>query len=414
MKIKYSKETIFLYFVLFCSCFNDILRIPGTGITFFRVLLPFSLIYCLISNSKGTIKIIVFYVIFEMISLLQSFVFTQTNDLNIQLSVNRFILYSFYYLSIFSIFIIINTLYHLENMYFIPNFLGFYTYLFFLILIIFSIYGIFGFVSVSNLGIFENVNNYATKIAAFFPFLFVGAVQRHNRTNFILVCITLYMMFANDCKISLIGITIEIIIFTILAKNNIELRYGKLFTLVGIYIMVFFGFFLLNYDIILNSYNLTDMLLNLFKGVVHRNPNVNLGTSGNFRLSIMLKGFEWIEKTHLFGIGIGNAGILMRRTISVDGGLLYQKAISLHAFLLEFLLECGFIAILVYIVLIKEIIGCLKGKINGMQMVFLMTFISMWVWGFQPSEMITEYFVIGFLCGLFLINRKMKRLSLTY
>lgn len=414
MKIKYSKKTIFLYFVLFCSCFNDILRIPGTGITLFRVLLPFSLIYCLISNGKRTIKIILFYLIFEMISLLQSLVFAKTNDLNIQFSLNRFILYSFYYLSVFNILIIVNTLYHLENMYFISNFLRFYTYLFFVILIIFSIYGVFGFVTVSNLRIFENVNNYATKIAAFFPFLFVGVVQRHNKENFILVCITLYMMFANDCKISLIGITVEIIMFIILAKNNIELRYGKLLTFVGIYIMAVFGYFLLNYDIVLNSYNLTDMISNLFRGIIHRTLNVNLGTSGNFRLSIMFKGFEWIKKTHLFGIGIGNAGILMRRTIPVDGGLVYQNAISLHAFLLEFLLECGFIAVLVYIMLIKEIIGCLKRKINGMQMVFLMTFISMWIWGFQPSEMITEYFVIGFLCGLFLINRKMKRLSLTH
>ena len=77
--IRYRRHITFLYIFLFAGAFNDLLRLGGSQINLFRILLPFALLDTILLSTKARKAYLVGLVV-AGISLVQSLIFTALNS----------------------------------------------------------------------------------------------------------------------------------------------------------------------------------------------------------------------------------------------------------------------------------------------------------------------------------------------
>ena len=89
-KIKLDIIDVFSYFILFSSIFNDILRIPNTKMSLFRMF-SFGGIVLGIRYYKKLIKVLSVYAAIAVITFLQSLYFIKISDFGLKINYVRYV-----------------------------------------------------------------------------------------------------------------------------------------------------------------------------------------------------------------------------------------------------------------------------------------------------------------------------------
>lgn len=399
-------KTPFLYLMLFAACFNDILRIGESALTLFRILVFIGFLFC-ISYMGKTYKYIIAFVALSGISFLQSFFFAATNDLGIGISTGRFIQYEYYYLCITIVICAVHALWYVEKDLFFSSFKRFLFLIGYLYLIIFVLIGL-NF-NIGGVLFINNVNDYGAMLAAIFPFFCVDLVRKHDWKCGLTAMLIIAFLWLNDCKMGLFAVMFEILILCYLYPRY---RLKNLRILLDVFTIIFISillYIIVKKNISINGYSIEYAVMDPIRRMLSGELYAQSDSSVTYRANVMIAGAVWLVKTGFVGIGMGNAGVLMRQVLEDYG--LYEKwmsssAVSLHNALIEFLLEFGYIAIIVIFLFLRNVIRLLKEKkITDSQMIYIAVVVGSLLWIQGPSGILTNYFIYMLFAYLVFQNR---------
>lgn len=212
MQISQKKIVIFfIKFILLLAVFNDIIRVPNTVISGYRLFLPAILFMSLI-NIQLTWKYfwlgsgLIFLLFIQNIIFCEVFKYEDTIDFVWQLR------YLFYYFCIIAIFVLIHLLRKKDNVVFEKLFhkgiplIG-----------VFCLLAYFGAITPSFERInFTNWNDYGACLAAVFPWFFIECFFGRRR-NVIFCAAIIMTLWKGDSKSALAGIIIQIGIISSIA-----------------------------------------------------------------------------------------------------------------------------------------------------------------------------------------------------
>lgn len=401
-KIKINRNTAFLYFILFLSAYNDILRFPGTSFSLFRFFQPVTLLFCLLVSKKCK-KVFIIYAIIVIINFLQSNIFTLTNGIGFKFDFKNFLTFSYYYLCITTVICVTITIYEKNEVDFEENFMRFIRNIGRIHLIILFLHG---FLRANSNVILGNINNYGAAVVCICPIYIIRAYQKRKIIDIITCVLCLIALYFGDCKLSIAGMVFEIILVVLLSlrnkQNESKANLKPLYFVLGFIIILIVYYVLLNNDMGVSIvYGLTSAINN-----IRERNYISESTSIAYRTNVVILGLEWLWKTKLLGIGMGNFGRLVRMKIPYY----FEKwtntnYISPHNAILEMLIEFGPISIVLYYRIIIRIIKTLKSERTDRNILFLVVFISIWLWILNPSEILTLYVIWFVLAYLLIINK---------
>lgn len=402
--LKNKKTTTFLYLFLFAGAFNDILRLGSTDITLFRIMLPFAILLTL-SKSKKVRKLYLLTLGIAIVSFMQSLLFCDLNHVGIQFSINRYMLYLFYYICIVTVIGSVILIFEKNILNFEYKFQKYIVIIGIGYLFIFM-YIYLGDYNYSNMNIvINNYNDYGAMITAVLPIFYYKSKNKNKLLFMIYIAMAVTFLILNDCKLALLGVITQVfmIIYFELGKN---IRYRKLLLIPVILVVLVFLFFANSMDISLHGYTWKGTVVEPIKSVIHGEMYAQSNTSISFRVNIFIVSIQWILKTKILGIGIGNSGLLMKKELEYHGlydSWMNSSSVALHNVFMEILLEFGVIAIFGIIYILKKVILILrKSKLDQMEICFVTVILSSIFWGMAPSRITTDYQIIAIISFLFL------------
>jgi len=206
---------------------------------------------------------------------------------------------------------------------------------------------------------FTNENELGAALAAAFViYLYILFFTKRKLTagrlfNTISIPIILYL---NDAKLSMMGIIVALFLYLLYYFRNIGV-FKRLHdnAFVKIVILIFVGLiitlFIWNPKIRTRDYTMSirDMFFNWIIAIFQGQASGGLGTYQE-RSSAIVYGFREYFKTYGFGIGIGNSVYMLSWPQYI---LRYAK--SMHNIILQCLVELGYFAAVVYVIIIKKI-----------------------------------------------------------
>lgn len=230
---------------------------------------------------------------------------------------------------------------------------------------------------------FGGVNELGGAMACVF-ILYIFAIIFYRRWIYIPLCgCILFFVYINDAKLSLLGIIVAVLIFSIYKiylirkSNGINDRNFFLFFIVLI-ITSIIVVYLVNPTFQFRDYHISirnlifDALYSIVKGELH--GEYLAAGSIHDRTSAIIYGLREWRKTCLFGIGFGNSIFMLQQPEYV---LPYAK--SMHNIITQFLVEMGYFAIFVYAKIIVNVNRCFikvnQSKVNLLKGVFAIAFI---------------------------------------
>lgn len=407
---KYTMICI-IYVILTCAVFSDILRIPGTSLTFFRLLLPISLFIITIymKYAKILIKVVTLFV---SMTIIQYILFYRVVEPTIRFEISEFISFVSLYIFIFIVLILVRLLIDLEGECSREKILDFLIYVAFLSMIVTILDTLdMKYFDEAFFGCIEadNQNNYGCTLAAIFPFFLVELQDKKKFRDYIGIVLTVLILFINDSKAALFGVIISGVVFLCVArpantmKKMFVYRYIILIcALSGIVMLI-----IINPKI--NGYSLQDTIYQPIIRVLSNRPYPDSASSISFRTNSTAFAFNKLVSTCFFGIGAGNTGVLLRKYFPTDTlakGLETSTRISLHNSWLEIMLDIGIMAVVFFVIILLYGIRLyfIKKELTSLEKLRTMFIFSFPVWIISTSGFYTLYYVIIVIGYLFFLN----------
>ena len=401
--IRINRKTAFLYFALFFAIYNDIIRIPYSDFTAFRLVQPIALLYAFAVGKKSKF-IIAAYAGIMAINFSQYYFFTSTNALGITSDYSEYLSYIYFYFCITTVFCIVTTLYEIDPQNAEKNFISFIRKIG---IIEIALVLAHGFIRAHGILLVGNINNHGATVAAIVPFFSINAVRKRKVSDIIVIIFAVLALYVGDCKLCLIGVFIQIAVMMLLlardvkdgSRNSLKIGYLPiliLFVLFGVYIFT--------------STELGALIFKQLSVATFQFGNkeyLSTTSSLGYRINVIILGFEWLVRSWFLGIGMGNFGKIIRFDIPYLAPKWIEKGyVSPHNTPLELLIEFGPIAIAAYIYIFKRLISALKKKRTDINVIFIAEFISIWVWILNPSRITTVYSIWAIIAFLFISNRE--------
>ncbi|RLA83866.1 MAG: hypothetical protein DRG78_03120 [Epsilonproteobacteria bacterium] len=396
---------LFLFFILSFSFMHAVLRLSSTSpISLYRIFIPIILLIFMFQYKKSLIPFMILSFL-----LLYNFLLTYFYCG----CYKHYIQFSFHYISIFTIFLIVY--YLLEKIKFSKIYNFMYSFLIFMLIIaIFEI--IFNF-RLPNVALYYDgsvsafnwtQNEFTTAQLGFIPFLLV--LEKRLYIKIPLITFILYLsFFINDSKIGFIGIFIAIIIY-ILKSFFIKNKYIKLIVL-GILILLIPILIIIPYnEIIIHFRNDEISLFNLFIDPIIRiftfTPYLSTGGSIFDRVDGAIYAIINLIDSNMFGIGIGNTYTMLQTDT-------YKLATaeSIHNLPLQLIVENGIFMLFVMIYLIYYFLKLLwKQTVNEYEMIQLIAIPSFLIGSLSSSGGIfSNYYFIVCTILIILLNNKVNQ-----
>ncbi|MGL5052365.1 MAG: O-antigen ligase family protein [Cetobacterium sp.] len=409
-KIKYysteksSKIKIYMYMTLSLSYLNTVLRLTeGSSLTLFRLFLPFTLVAILCKNPKSLFKNIFYLIIFCTLSLFLSERYFFIKKAAFIQRINSLTFLSFY-IMIGIVYLVIQTLKKIEGMEFKEKFYSF-LYKFNCFTIMFTIlqwlfkFNIPNTTSYRNTGLtafYWTENEVSVVLASFFPFLLMEFIDNKKRKkNLILIILSLMIIYYNDSKIVLIGTIFQITLYFLFSIN----LFKKIFFIINcIFLLLVLISNNLKIQFSNSSLSIYEMLAEPIYRIVNLKPYGDTYGSITNRTDVLIYGIKEIFKNFFIGIGPGNS-IYFIENLGIFGSLK-----SPHNFLLQIILEYGFISLILIMLVVCKIVKILiKKNKSPIEKVFLVFSISFPVFSLGSSAgFYSLYFVFSVIFYLIL------------
>lgn len=406
-----------IYVILTFAVLSDILRIPGTSLTFFRLSMPiaFSIILMFPAWAK---KFMVLAVSFLAVNLVFSSFFYQIYRGDLVFDLSHFLRYSFLYFSVFLIMVLICIIKDISGERFEITFMNWIWGMGVILIVALLLYNIvpdfFG-----NLPL-DNPNNYGCYIAAVFPFYLVGAFQKKNFLYFILPGICLILMYINDSKVSFFGVLIQIGVLFCISKTTTKRMFciKRLILPVAVVLAAVVLIFFVNPAI--HGYSLQGIILEPLQRILTNNPYPTYAASVSFRSNTTIFGINTLWDLKGMGVGAGNFGVLLKQEFP-DLNPAYTNAlnsttISLHNSWLEFMEDFGIIAIVLlgYPLIYSIKLYFCKQTLEFMEKIALIFIFSFPIWTLGPSGVYTQYYLFAIIVYLVICRKDYRPLSQKY
>lgn len=414
MKIIVRKQTALLYATLFAAVFNDVLRISGTDISLFRILMIVTWIQCFAKRSNKLGKCLLVFFVFVVINGIQTLYFTSLDGFQNSVTIQRFLSYVYFAFCIFSVIFFTFEIFRYRKKYFIKEFCRFVVVCSYIILGLFIYIAISKHILGRNVSLFvSNVNNYGMYLNLVIPLFLDRFFSGQKKSSIITLSLMVIGMVVNDCKINLIAAVIMLVVFLILKRKDASQTISR--TVIGFIIffsVVIFVAYFTSGNLILNGHGFEELIGTPIKRIITGSLYSTSLTSIRYRVNVIIVGIPWLLKTHLIGIGFGNANILMRSALG--GYIMKEKlydyqSISLHNAPLELLLDFGIISLVCYIIGIAYTIKIVKKKqLTAFQIVFCSTVLSLPVWILSPAGITTTYFLFITMVFMYLSSREIE------
>ena len=391
-----NKRTIFLYFFLFTGVFNDVLRIPSTEVTLFRALLPFAVIisiYC----SKKVKLLYVFFVILSLVSYVQSYVFCLINDEGIAFYPVHLVKFLFFYACLTVVIGSVIVIFEQSPLMFRESFLGF------VVLNSLILLGLFIIRYHAKLGedtILNNPNDYGAMLTMVLPFFYYCFSKYHKIIRILFISTVVVYAVLNDCRAAIFAMVIQVFVI-IWVKSLRTVRGSGWIAIAGlcaILIAFVVSSLLSSSGFELNGQNWDDIIVEPIRRVLSGRASDNGSELNLFRTNATIACIGLVWKTKLLGIGAGNLGFLLRRVLEdfpANEQWIYQyDYVSPHNAFFEFLLEWGYVAVIGFGLIIREIVLAIrKDNKTDIDKCFIVISISSLLWMIGPSGILVDYFI---------------------
>lgn len=400
---KINLEKCVLYFVLITAFFSDWMRYKNSDITVFRIVIIAALLICMGKKTRIFIKTLLFFMLFLIYNLLQSFIFTNCNTYGISFSVFHFVEYAYFYFCIFAIICFTYTIYELDR----KNFQQQFFQVLKIVAVIYMLIMLFE----KQLGNYaHDVNEYGAFLAAIFPVFFYELFKEKKLVNIIFCSLVYFLLYTKDCKLGLLGVALETGIILVLLLRNSRFPGTRFLSYLFMFSFLIMCIFVLNSPLEINGYALKGIVMEPIWRIITGTPYERSASSTSYRTNVIIFGIEWIKRTFMVGIGAGNSGRLFRALIPDNEIIpiwIKKDAISLHNAWMEFCVEFGLagICFLGY-VMGKVLQMFLQKKWSKFQIVAMTVVFSLWVWIMGPSGILTSYYLIAVFTGLFIVIKR--------
>ncbi len=412
--VKRQVLIVVLFVVLVFAIFNDILRIPGTGITFYRALIPacISLILLYEKYAKPFLSLIL---VLSVVSLFQQVIFYKVErpDLTFSLTTNLSA-YIWYVLAII-VFFVVKCIKDNKSIQFEEKMYNFIIYMGFAIMAvtfvdrldtIFFNSSFFGALEV------DNENNYGCSIAAVFPFFLAEFHKRKGIRDIIGIILSFLITYINDSKAVLFGMFLAFIVYLCIYKaaQNWKQMFFNRYLIIISGILLIIGLIAINPTI--HGYDLRGTIGEPIIRILSNDPYPSYTSSVSYRTNTTLFCLMQLFKSGFLGVGIGNTGVLLKNEfpdLNPEYVLVRSSnTISLHNSWLEFALDLGIIALIIYFFIIRYAIRIffMKKKINTIEMVRVIFIMSFPIWSISASGIYTIYFIFIVIAYLLFANPK--------
>lgn len=245
---------------------------------------------------------------------------------------------------------------------------------------------------------FTNVNDYGASLAAFFPMLWVDAMNKRKLKYYFFAMVILVFEYLNDCKLCCLGIVAEIIVIALVYSYQYGNRKSliKVLSKVTIVVIIVAVIYVVVSDVVIMGAPVSTLMIEPIHRIMTLDFYSTSNSSGMFRVNVFITGIIWSFRTRFMGLGAGNATMLVKNYLSnYSVYTTKERGLSLHNSWMEFLLDFGFIALIIYIIVIKF----------GMKAVFqfskrlyyvpsVVCALTIWIWGMQSSGSYTNYSMI--------------------
>lgn len=392
---KFSIEKKIILIILFFAVFNDIIRIPNTKISFFRLSLPIILLILYI-NFRIIYKYVLLIMALLIVSVMQNIVFIQFLKLENTIDFVWLVQYAFLYICIIIQFMLVHILKEkyrecFEKLYTIGiPFIGGLC--------------IIGYILAVNrvVSYVDNQNNYACSLAVVFPWFLIHAYKKNRRYYFICILIVLEL-FWGDSKVALMGVVMQVgILCCVLLVKEFRHGWKGIYFLIPIMIVTLLVGVMS--PITINGYRISEMFSSMVQRISSGKLYDTSETSLTFRTNAIIYLFHGLLETGFLGIGIGNSakvlGYAMPEIVASKG--LSVTALSPHIAWLEFFLDGGIWAIClcvyIYASAIKKFLH--TSRCEEKAIYSFCVILSLPVWVMSASGIYTIYFI--FIVAAFL------------
>ncbi len=405
-----KKDLLLVYIFLFFGAFNDVIRIGTTKITLFRILLPFVFFTVLLKCDLNR-KLFILTCVLGVILLLQSVIFCDVNKIGVRFIVDRFIEYMFYYFCIFVVICSVIMIYkylNYNNYDFEEEFAKFLIFIGVLYLLIFIL--LYHFPSIRDYIYLNNQNDYGAMLTAILPIYYYRMKKNRNCIYIFLIGMTLLYLLKNDCKMALLGAIIQIFLIIYLELKDKYISLKNFVMIPVVVLFVGFIYFANSRNISINGYNWQDTIMKPIRAITTLEMYPQSNTSISFRVNTFIVGIIWLKKTFFLGVGIGNSGILIKNILgnhNLYDSWMGNVAVSVHNVFLEVLLDFGIIAIIGFVLLIRENISLIKkNKLKGYEKAFIVLSVSSLLWLQGPSGVLVDYLIVMIFVYYILLLKK--------
>ena len=409
VKEQIGTEDMMISFILLCASFNDLLRIPYTSVSFYRLLIPVSLWFIfkyrsILKKEFCVLGLMVLAIISQ--ELLYAYYFFPSY----LVPLSHIGKYSLLYFSIWCIFPLVHILYHKHSG--MPSFFGkglWYYALGLVILYVLAVYHV--------PDLLMNRNNYACCIVVLFPWLILNGLFLGKKIYIPVAVVLLLEIFWGDSKAAIMGIFIQLVLLVIIEVSK-RFRHGKWILLVLLSLMgVACVAVLWNMDVMLVTYkaeNIGEMFRVMVSHIYYGDPFFSSSDTDlrldslRYRTNSTIYILDNIKYSFPWGIGPGNTGhilaVVMPAMAAHWKSFLY---ISPHNGLLAFISDSGWFAVLLLYPLIKYIFSNMINVhgISYKREYGLLVLTSFFMWNISPSELFTIYFIF-IMCAVIFYNEE--------
>lgn len=395
---------VFLYLTLFAASFNDILRIPNTTITLFRSLVFLAVGYCLWVN-RDSFKYILIFCVIVGINFIQSVYYSETNLYGLEFSWSVFLENAYLFFCIFSVIMIVVTLMKVQEdggqlcMQFLKIIACLYLMILYSIILTPDFYDY-----LVSLNMITNRNDLAAYVAVILPVYLYEALGQKKLISIVWCVLAFLCIGMLGRKLVMFGMLIEaFVIFLVLKKS-----WKNILTVFACVVAV------LLFNAFTDTINFQYIFLKLENGLMGivgmKSYNV-IADSESYRVAVFDYGMEEIINTKLLGVGIGNAPRLIPLMMPLGSDFMYKgdgSVVSVHNFIIQMLLEFGFLALLAALYVVRYTITLIRRKSTGFQYIYLSVLTGIWIWGLAPSGYYTLYYCYIVLTYVVCMNRNIR------
>lgn len=395
---KKRAEIILIILFLFMAIFNDVIRLPDTVISAYRLTLPVVLCMALV-DFRSTWKFFIFGSGMIFLLIIQNIVFCNVFGFETTIDILWQIRYLFYYFSIVAIFVLIRILRKKDRILFQKVFYKGIPIICMICLIIYI--GLS--TAVFDRKHFANPNNYGACLASVFPW-FLTEYFFGKKSNIIWCIAIIVSLLLGDSKAALAGVAIQIaiIVSIVLVKKTKEGNKILVF-MIPVVITGFLAIVLS--PIKINGYSVKEMFMGMVSHIVKGETYYRNNSSLAWRTNAIVHMLNGIKDSYFLGIGIGNTGKLLRHLMPdiVAEQRFASTVISPHCAWLEFFCDCGIWAIglcaYVYMVAIRKLFHA--KRLDKIGIFFVAFVLSFPLWVMSPSGIYTTYLIFIIIAWLY-------------